>query len=600
MAPNSQQMKLSSLQHILTEHTKPEFLRRLDAVYWDARQMEDNFVHYGGKIKTFEREFCENVARQLQTTSFEEQAAQLNCHIFDIISAYCDFITQCKAPPCDLNFDLSFMKAASQQYIKLDDTLDFMIMLLQNAQTSVVDLYLKEFWTPAQVLIYCTVIHCTFQNYELVRELDSKWDEITYEKVQKPSWSATINSIAKSVKRDPYRNHKPENVDELEQNVDYQIVPGCAEMREFVQESKQAFDTIADDFLKLVGEQRFENMEMFKKKFCAYQLCDHLEIGFEKRMNLNEKDKLIVEFEEQFLPASYISWDREEGDNKIFLKLKQNGRTLRRHVEAHKTAMYMNPSVMCGAGTRVLAEFRRNYGKHEERDSCWEWGTLGSFPIKEYKFHYLVFFDNGAVRFVRPPNIRLCVVQPRDPDDDKFCPAYAYKYIRGPRREFIRNYFKIYPSWPLMSFNIEENAAQLSINRDVSHKKKKPEKAAVIRKSYGGCLLLVRYDSAKELCHETNCTKHEHDDEWIFAGDYQRIPVLKNIIEAKFKATDDQLDIQAYPENLRKYIQMLYPKYENENKEFDDLLLEQFKVKNTARKTGNKKGNRLSRLLQQC
>lgn len=34
---------------------------------------------------------------------------------------------------------------------------------------------------------------------------------------------------------------------------------------------------------------------------------------------------------------------------------------------------------------------------------------------------------------------------------------------------------------------------------------------------------------------------------------------------------------------------MLYPKYENENKEFDDLLLEQFKVKNTARKTGNKK-----------
>lgn len=34
---------------------------------------------------------------------------------------------------------------------------------------------------------------------------------------------------------------------------------------------------------------------------------------------------------------------------------------------------------------------------------------------------------------------------------------------------------------------------------------------------------------------------------------------------------------------------MLYPEYENGTKEFDDMLLEQFKVKNTARKTGNKK-----------
>jgi predicted nucleic acid-binding OB-fold protein len=36
---------------------------------------------------------------------------------------------------------------------------------------------------------------------------------------------------------------------------------------------------------------------------------------------------------------------------------------------------------------------------------------------------------------------------------------------------------------------------------------------------------------------------------------------------------------------------MLYPKYENQTKEFDDLILEQFKLKNTARKTGTKKEN---------
>ena len=74
-----------------------------------------------------------------------------------------------------------------------------------------------------------------------------------------------------------------------------------------------------------------------------------------------------------------------------------------------------------------------------------------------------MFFDNGAVRFVRPPSLRLCVVQPRDPDDDRFNPAFAYKCVRGPRREFIRNYFKLYPSWPLMSFNIEQTAAQVNI-----------------------------------------------------------------------------------------------------------------------------------------
>ena len=54
---------------------------------------------------------------------------------------------------------------------------------------------------------------------------------------------------------------------------------------------------------------------------------------------------------------------------------------------------------------------------------------------------------------------------------------------------------------------------------------------------------MVRYYSPEEqaqksgLCREAACTEHEHDDAWIFAGDYQRIPALKNIIEAKFKVT---------------------------------------------------------------
>jgi hypothetical protein len=54
MSLNSgRQLNLSSLQQVLNEETKPEFLRRLDAVYWDARQMEENFAHYGGKVCSF-------------------------------------------------------------------------------------------------------------------------------------------------------------------------------------------------------------------------------------------------------------------------------------------------------------------------------------------------------------------------------------------------------------------------------------------------------------------------------------------------------------------------------------------------------------------
>jgi|EndMetStandDraft_8_1072994.scaffolds.fasta_scaffold1917905_1 hypothetical protein len=43
--------------------------------------------------------------------------------------------------------------------------------------------------------------------------------------------------------------HKPENIEELEQKVDEQIVPGCMELREFVLDNKSAFDTISKEFL---------------------------------------------------------------------------------------------------------------------------------------------------------------------------------------------------------------------------------------------------------------------------------------------------------------------------------------------------------------
>lgn len=46
----NRQLNLSSISKILSDETRPEFVRRLNATYWEARLMNENFVHYGGKV----------------------------------------------------------------------------------------------------------------------------------------------------------------------------------------------------------------------------------------------------------------------------------------------------------------------------------------------------------------------------------------------------------------------------------------------------------------------------------------------------------------------------------------------------------------------
>lgn len=108
-----------------------------------------------------------NYLRQLRFKTFEQQALDLNCHLFDVVSAYSDFIIQGSfgehnqylrilASPCDLNFDLSLAEAAKQQYVKLEDVLDFGVILLQNENTSVIDLFLVGA-TPSSSTAYINV-----------------------------------------------------------------------------------------------------------------------------------------------------------------------------------------------------------------------------------------------------------------------------------------------------------------------------------------------------------------------------------------------------------------------------------------------------------
>lgn len=47
---NDQQLDLSSIPKIINKNIRPKFVNRLNNVYWEARRMNENFVHYGGKV----------------------------------------------------------------------------------------------------------------------------------------------------------------------------------------------------------------------------------------------------------------------------------------------------------------------------------------------------------------------------------------------------------------------------------------------------------------------------------------------------------------------------------------------------------------------
>jgi hypothetical protein len=53
--------------------------------------------------------------------------------------------------------------------------------------------------------------------------------------------------------------HPLESVDYLQKRVDEDIIPQCAELRDFIQTNKTAFDTIAKEFLA-------ELVNLFRKR----------------------------------------------------------------------------------------------------------------------------------------------------------------------------------------------------------------------------------------------------------------------------------------------------------------------------------------------
>ncbi|KAI6235003.1 hypothetical protein M3Y95_00005500 [Aphelenchoides besseyi] len=594
---------LYSLITSLDEDVKEKLLERVLVVYGDARKMTNNVIQHGETAKVFDREFCEEIAQTLPSHSFEILAKNHNVQVFDIVSAYCDYLMAVRSS--DLALNVGLLSAMEEENLTLSDVFDFAIRILTDGQTTATSIFMEDFWCPTQMLLLCTIIRLGLFESTIIDELDDDCLVIRHKKHiynTDQTWKDVTKSVEKSLsKHHQLEAHTLDSIETIDSRIQNQFIPRCEQIREELQSNLSAIRTIASDFLaelnkvniglpeldqipdlELVGNNNYENMSRLKK-MCEYQLCDHLEIGFGKRMNVNKQDELIVEIDNEFVDASFVSWKHDD-ETQMTVSIKNGNRKYTKKVNADKVAMGVMPEVMCSAGTRVLAEYHENYGISKPKICYWSWGTLGTFAIKEYSYHYLVFFDHGGVRFVRPPNIRLCVLQPNDPENDNFNPVFVYQHVKGVRREFLRDYFKLYPSWPIMKVDPETTEVNFSVVKDLN-RKKRTVRPMLLKKDR--CLLLVRYlnNTTDGNCHLLPCPEHEHEDEWIFAGDCQRIPALNNIINK-----GEPREIADYPKQLQPYIQMLYPKYENECKEFDDgyLLLEQFKIKNTARKNTRK------------
>uniref|UniRef100_A0A1I7SU76 Histone-lysine N-methyltransferase n=1 Tax=Bursaphelenchus xylophilus TaxID=6326 RepID=A0A1I7SU76_BURXY len=580
----------------LSLDSKNELDARITSIYWNARCMKGNVVQNNGNRTEFPFELSKDIVSKLSEFGVHEVQRHYEMDIFDIVSAFCDFFFNNLVEHVD-DITVDFYSIARQLYISQNDLMDFVVLLLEatdDGELSLEKMYLNHLWDPQRILLFCTYIHVGIHRPGHIYDLE-KFKFLEYDKLHKPSLTNVLYETLGGLEN---TKRILETIDPkyFQLQVENYVLPELAQMFSALNVNKDAFleskkalvkemeEAALDDFelhsipeLDLVGESSSSNMEVFKK-MTEYKLCDHISLDYEKKMNIGRHEKLWVEMDEKFHEGHLHSWLHDEEEDRIThvkVEIKVRSRKIVREVDASRVARASPVGAMCNAGTRVLAKYK---GIDENK---WKWGTLGTFPIKEYRFHYLVFFDDGTVQFIRPKNLYLCIVQPKAPNSDDFSPVFAYKYVKGVRSAFLKHYFSLYPSWPLM--NVQLNTSML-VNREVG-KKKTAVKAMVIQKDR--CLLLVRFltefDEYKE-CKEYPCSDHSHQDEWIFAGDTMRIPTLKNILAKVETATD----LNTYPEKVREYIEMLYPKYEVDDvKEFS--ILDKCKVKNTARKTGNKK-----------
>ncbi|CAD5215162.1 unnamed protein product [Bursaphelenchus okinawaensis] len=551
------------------------------------------------KEKTFDVELGKELFARLSNCNINEVHNEFALDGFDIVSAGCHYLMT-----VDLNSIedtvLNFASIAKQFYVSLNDLIDFVIFVSSTTNCNdltVHNLYLEHLWDPQRVLLFCTFTYLTIHRPQILKSLENSNLNSEFDKLYKPSLTSTlfdclagleeVENIMNTVDMEHFKLQTEDEMilelsdllNELNVNRNDFLGNTSSLIQEMEKVSVSDYELHNIPELDLVGDNEAVNMELFQK-MAEYKLCDHISLDYEKKMNISRQEKLWVEMDGRFHEGYLHSWLHDEEENRItHVKLQLKARTKRfiREVDASKVARAAPIGAMCNAGTRVLAKYKQG------DEQKWKWGTLGTFPIKEYRFHYLVFFDDGTVKFTRPKNLYLCVIQPKNPDTNMFSAFYAHKYVKTIRGTFLKSYFSLYPNWPLMSVQVDTT---MLVNREVG-KKKSAVKACVIQKDR--CLLLVRFltefDEYSD-CKDYPCTEHSHEDEWIFAGDTLKIPTLKNILSKLDTATD----ISTYPEKIRAYVEMLYPKYEVEEAREISVDTAVVKTKNTARKRGNRKG----------
>ncbi|KAI6215490.1 hypothetical protein M3Y94_00390600 [Aphelenchoides besseyi] len=198
---------LYSLITSLDEDVKEKLLERVLVVYGDARKMTNNVIQHGETAKVFDREFCEEIAQTLPSHSFEILAKNHNVQVFDIVSAYCDYLMAVRSS--DLALNVGLLSAMEEENLTLSDVFDFAIRILTDGQTTATSIFMEDFWCPTQMLLLCTIIRLGLFESTIIDELDDDCLVIRHKK-HIYNTDQTWKDVTKSVEKSLSKHHQLE------------------------------------------------------------------------------------------------------------------------------------------------------------------------------------------------------------------------------------------------------------------------------------------------------------------------------------------------------------------------------------------------------
>ncbi|KAH7726859.1 putative histone-lysine N-methyltransferase met-2 [Aphelenchoides avenae] len=225
-------------------------------------------------------------------------------------------------------------------------------------------------------------------------------------------------------------------------------------------------------------------------------------------------------------------------------------------------------------GTRVIARYELTRGSPVQK-AGWYSGIVGMYPMGLNSLEYLIFFDDRMYAYVDPENVRLRLEQPINRSTQQFAPRLSFIFAGDAARiDFIRSYLEKWPEWPLIKARALDLPQRILVGLHKAWNGRQVLLQATTRNGQRTSahilevdrqLCLVRFprhgavSQSGEVCLKKDCQDHDHDDEWLYRGDTQRFPLLKESVnptplrvgQQRRRVGGAQFDA-AWPQNQRE------------------------------------------------